>query len=116
MARISSFNSPEAIAIRDCANELMEGESEEMKLLRAMADSEDVRILIGDVFMRIAASAPENNRTPYSSLLQKLICNHDEQCDISLRLFMSKLDRLRAYELMKQRLVKRRDGDQGNAD
>lgn len=111
MARISSFNSPEAIAIRDCANELMEGESEEMKLLRAMADSEDVRILIGDVFMRIAANAPEKNRAPYTALLLKLVGNNEEQCEMSLRLLMSKLDRLRSYELMKQRLEKRRNED-----
>lgn len=63
-----------------------------------MARSEEVRILLGDFFLQIAADEPSEKKTPHADLLRKMLGGHDLACSDQLLILAGNLDLLRAYD------------------
>lgn len=91
MARISSFSSA-----------LIERSDEEpvsIGLFRKMARSEEIRLLLGDFFLRLAANEPADRETPHQDLLRRMLGAREMACNEQLSILAKNLDLLRNYDL-----------------
>lgn len=74
-------------------------EPESARMFRKIADSEEARILLGDFFLRLAASEPVKNRTPHADLLRRMLGEREVAGEAQLENLAHDLDLLREYDL-----------------
>lgn len=74
-------------------------EPEEARMFRKIADSEEARILLGDFFLRLAASEPAKNRAPHADLLRRMLGDRELAGEDQVKNLAHNLDLLREYDL-----------------
>lgn len=78
-----------------------ETEPESIRMFRKIAESEDIRILLGDFFLALAAGEPEDKEKPHEDLLRRMIGARNPACESQLENLAKNLDLLRQYDLGK---------------
>ena len=74
-------------------------EPESARMFRRIADSEEARILLGDFFLRLAASEPAKNRAPHADLLRRMLGDREVAGMAQVEHLAHDLDLLREYDL-----------------
>lgn len=82
-----------------------EKKPEDLEITRRLLHGDEARLLLGDLFLRIAAAAPANCRTPHQDLLKKMLGSRDIPWSDTLLLLMRNLDSLRARDLAEKRRI-----------
>lgn len=92
-----------------------ETEPESIRLFRKLAESEDIRILLGDFFLELAASETEDRESPHADLLRRMIGGRTPDCESQLEILAKNLDLLRQYDIGKAARARfiRRAGEAG---
>lgn len=93
MAIISPFRRP--------INETKEPAPVELALFRKLAASEDIRLLLGSYFLKLAESEPKSVRHPHLDLLTRMAAGRTLGCDAQLRILAKNLYLLRDYDNQK---------------
>lgn len=78
-----------------------EAEPESIRLFRKIAEGEDIRILLGDFFLALAAGEPADKETPHEDLLRRMIGARTPACESQLENLAKNLDLLRQYDFGK---------------
>ncbi len=95
MATITPFRK---YALQNAAS-VPEQEPEDIRLFRKIAESEDIRILLGNFFLKLAASESSRVDTPHADLLDRMLAGRDISCTEQLRILVKNLDMLRIYDI-----------------
>lgn len=93
MAKISSFRE---MAL-NCV-EPSEKEPDSIRMFRRLLESEEVRLLLGDFFLRIAANEPQNQTHPHRDLFRRMVGDREFACNLQIMNLADNLDLLREYD------------------
>lgn len=93
-----------------------ETEPESIRLFRKLAEGEDIRILLGEFFLGLAASEPEDRENPHTDLLRRMIGARSPECESQLEILAKNLDLLRQYDIGRAARARfiRKAGETGN--
>lgn len=78
-------------------------EPESVAQMRKLANSEDVRLLLGDFLLRAAAAEPATEEKPHERLLDKIVGAKEVPGEEQVRILMANMDELRFYDLAVER-------------
>lgn len=82
-------------------NAAAEPDEKELAMFRKLAESEDIRLLLGSYFLKLAATEDKNVAHPHLEVLTRMAGGRSLACDAQLRLLAMNLDLLRKHDLEK---------------
>ena len=89
----------------DDENVNKEPDKKELAMFRKLAKSEDIRLLLGSYFLKLAASEPQNVTHPHLELLTRMAGGRSLACDAQLRILAMNLDLLRKHDREKASIL-----------